>query len=96
MSNYDETNKGAIWGNKDKQEANANPNWPDYKGSINIEGKEYWLSGWKRKEGAHPNAPAMSLSVQAKDDVHKQGVEDASQAAQGNNIPDFESDSIPF
>jgi len=83
---FDNTNRGAVWKN-DKKESDRHP---DFKGSINIEGKEYWLSGWKRKEGGHPNSPALSLSVQPK--------EEPQQVTDTNNAPakdDFE-DLIPF
>jgi len=90
MSNYDNTNKGAIWGNKDKK----GETHPDFKGSINIEGKEYWLSGWKRKPNDNPNAPSVKFSVQAKDAVHNQGVQNAQQAAAPAQ-DDF-NDDIPF
>ena len=68
MSNYDNTNRGQIWGNDSKQVAGANPNLPDFKGSINVEGKEYWVSGWKKKKESHPKAPALSFKIEAKDD----------------------------
>ena len=42
MSDYDNTDKGALFKN-DKKETDSHP---DYKGSINVEGKEYWLSSW--------------------------------------------------
>lgn len=68
MAEYDNTNRGQIWKN-DKKETDKHP---DFRGDINIEGKEYWLSAWKRKEGANPKAPALSLSVQLKDVDQKQ------------------------
>ena len=63
MPEYSNENRGAIWKN-DKKETDRHP---DFKGSINIEGKEYWLSGWKRGPDANPNAPALKLSVQPKE-----------------------------
>lgn len=63
MSDYDNTNRGSIWKN-DKQ---TTPNHPDFTGSINVEGKEFWVSAWKRKADANPKAPALSFSVQPKE-----------------------------
>lgn len=60
---YDNTNRGQIWGN-DKKEKDSHP---DFKGSINVEGKEYWLSAWKRAPDANPKAPSLSFSVQPKE-----------------------------
>lgn len=58
---FDDTNKGVLFKN-DRKETDKQP---DYKGSININGTEFWLSGWKRemKDGS----PMLSLSVTPKD-----------------------------
>ena len=63
MSDYDNTNRGQIWRN-DKKDTPAHP---DFKGSINVEGVEYWVSAWKRKPDANPKAPALSFSVKPKE-----------------------------
>ena len=42
MAEYDNTNTGIISKN-DRKELDTHP---DIKGQINIEGVEYWLSGW--------------------------------------------------
>ena len=65
---YDNTNKGAIWANSKKETETH----PDFTGSINVEGKDYWVSGWKRKEGAHEKAPALSFSIKLKDQADNQ------------------------
>jgi len=62
---YDNTNRGQIWPN-DKKEKDTHP---DFKGSMDIEGKEYWVSAWKRKPDANPKAPSLTFSVQAKDEI---------------------------
>ena len=62
---YDETNKGQIWAN-DKGD---NDSRPDFKGSLNVEGVEYWVSAWKRAADANPKAPALRFSVQKKEPV---------------------------
>lgn len=68
MSQYDNTNRGSIWKN-DKKERDTHP---DFKGSLNVEGIEYWVSAWRRKPDANPNAPALSFSVQPKDQQSQQ------------------------
>lgn len=78
MNQYDNTNKGAIWGN-DKKESDRHP---DFKGSINVEGVEYWLSAWKRDPQGNPNAPALKFSIKRKDDVHAEGMQQVQQAYQ--------------
>ena len=39
---YDNTNKGILGKNKDKSKETH----PEYKGQINVDGVEYWLSAW--------------------------------------------------
>ena len=65
MSDYDNTNRGSIWPN-DRKESDRHP---DFTGSLDVEGKQYWVSAWKRKPDANPKAPSLSFSIQAKDDV---------------------------
>jgi hypothetical protein len=63
---YDNTNRGMLTRN-DKQ---GNESRPDYRGSINVAGVEYWLSAWIRegREGTKLEGQKyMSLSVQPKD-----------------------------
>ena len=75
---YDNTNKGAMWRNNEKQQDNQ----PDFKGSINIEGVEYWLSGWSKKQGDNPNAPSVRFAYTPKQQAHDNGYQQAQQAMQ--------------
>ena len=84
---YDNTNRGQIWKNDDKQ----SDTHPDFKGTINVEGVEYWVSAWKRKPDANPKAPALSFSIKLKESQAAQ----AKAAAQGVPADDF-NDPIPF
>jgi len=61
MPEYDNTNRGVLFVN-DRKETETQP---DRKGSINVEGKEYWLSGWI-KESA--KGKILSLSIQPKEE----------------------------
>ena len=42
---YDETNRWKLFHNGEKK----NPKGPDYSGTVNINGVEYKLAGWKTK-----------------------------------------------
>ena len=84
---YDNTNRGSIWKNEDKTEDTH----PDFRGSLNVEGVEYWVSAWKRKEGANPKAPALSFTVKAKD-----AKAPAPKAPASGGALDDDSDEIPF
>ena len=44
MNQYDNTNKGALFVN-DRKDTDKHPDW---KGSLNINGVEHWISGWAR------------------------------------------------
>lgn len=61
MSEYDNTNRGVLFKN-DRKESDSHP---DYKGQINVDGTEFWLSAWikESKEGKK----FMSLSVSPKE-----------------------------
>lgn len=85
MTEYDKTNRGSIWANDRKETATH----PDFKGSLNVEGKEYWVSAWKRKPDANPKAPALSFSIQPKEDKPQQ------QAPAQGSAP-LHDDDIPF
>jgi hypothetical protein len=63
---YDNTNSGMLARN-DKKETEKHP---DFKGSINVDGVDYWLSAWVRegKEGGKMEAgSSSSLSVSPKE-----------------------------
>lgn len=61
MTQYDNTNRGALFSNRDKK---TSENFPDYGGSLNVDGKEYFISAWL-KDG--PKGKFMSLSVKPKE-----------------------------
>jgi hypothetical protein len=70
MTEYDNTNRGSIW----KNEKQTTLMHPDFTGSLNVGGVEYWVSAWKRKEGASPKAPALSFSIKPKEDQPQQSI----------------------
>jgi hypothetical protein len=58
---YDDTNRGAMFKNERKNGEKS----PDYRGTINVEGTELWISGWIQKSKA--GEKYLSLSVRPKD-----------------------------
>ena len=79
MSNYDNTNTGALFRN-DKE---GNEKRPDYRGQLDVEGVEYWVSAWIKT--SKKGDKYMSLSIQPKEDR-----EDAKPA------PKKQADEAPF
>lgn len=60
---YDKNNRGQIWPNKRKEKDTH----PDFQGTLNVEGVEYWLSAWKRPADANPAAPSLTFSIKLKE-----------------------------
>jgi uncharacterized protein (DUF736 family) len=79
MADYDNTNSGALFKNEDKESEKH----PDYRGSINVGGTDFWLSAWLKT--SKKGTKFMSLSVQPKNGAAK------APAKQGDD-----SDGIPF
>ena len=83
MTAYDQTNSGILSRNERKEQ----PNHPDFTGSLNVNGTDYWLNGWV-KEKKDGSGKFFSLSVRPKD---------AAKAAPkvSTNFDDMPSD-VPF
>jgi hypothetical protein len=62
MSQYDNTNRFQIWKNDRKAEDRD----PDFTGTLNVDGVEYFVDAWKRKPDANDRAPALSGRVKVK------------------------------
>ena len=93
MSNYDNTNRGVLFKN-DRKEKDTHP---DYKGSINADGVEYWLSAWM-KEGAKGKFMSFSLAPKETTQTAAQAAQQAipPQRQQAAPVVDDLDDSIPF
>lgn len=61
MPDYDDTNRGALFRNDKKQSEKH----PDYRGSVNVDGVEYWVSSWIKT--SKRGEKFMSLSFTAKE-----------------------------
>lgn len=83
MSQYDNTNSGILSRN-DRKEKDSHP---DFSGSINVDGTDYWLSAWirERKDGS---GKFFSLSVRPKEQSQPKAA-----PKQSAPMPD---DEIPF
>jgi hypothetical protein len=61
MATYDNTNRGALFSNRERKETE---NDHDYSGVLDVGGKEYWLNAWIKTSKA--GKKFMSLSVKPK------------------------------
>ena len=66
MAEFDNTNRGSLFKNEKKEEEKH----PDMNGSINVDGKDYWISGWKKTSKA--GTGFISLSVRPKQEQSRQ------------------------
>ena len=57
---YDNNLRGVLFPEKEKRSENS----PDYSGSCEIDGKQYWLDGWKRR--SQKGDPFLSLRLKPK------------------------------
>ena len=65
MTEYSNENRGSLFKNDKKTEEKH----PDMSGSINIDGTEYWISGWKKQSKA--GTGFISLSVRPKEQTRQ-------------------------
>lgn len=85
MTDYDNTNSGALFANADRK----TDKHPNARGTLNVDGVEYWISAWTKvsKKGEK----YQSLSVQLKDEHKAKPI----QSAPATAGPEF-NDDIPF
>ena len=87
MTEYDNTNSGALFRNDEKKTENH----PDYRGSLNVGGQDFWISAWLKT--SKKGQKFMSLSVTPKQQA-------SSKVNQGRETAPVEDDpfgdSIPF
>jgi len=93
---YSNTNRGVLFKNSEKMEETHS----DYNGSINIEGKEYWLNAWVKTAGEKTKKPGQkffSLSVKEKNpSPNKEGAKPPPYGSTVQAGQDDFSDEIPF
>ena len=90
-NDYD--NSGILTKNERKQQ----PKHPDYKGSITVNGEEFWLSAWIKKgeRGKLAGKTFMSLSVEPKEQRQAPPQQQKSTPPPAAKAEDIDED-VPF
>ena len=91
MTQYDNTNRGVLFKNNKEKDSQ-----PDYRGQIDVNGEEFWISSWIKV--AKDGSKFMSLSLTPKNESAKPTADKsrvaAKQAKGGSGFDDFED--TPF
>jgi uncharacterized protein (DUF736 family) len=87
MTEYDNTNRGALFANSKRE----SDNHPTHTGSINVNGVDHWLSAWVKESKS--GQKFFSLSIKPKD--QHQPAQQPQQSQPAPAADDFD-DSIPF
>ena len=83
MADFDNTSRGSLFRNDKKTDEKH----PDMSGTLNVEGKEYWISGWKKTSKA--GTGFISLSVRPKQDQASKPSEPTKRAKEPDDFLDF-------
>lgn len=91
----------SMKGTLNRNSKGDNPKRPDWRGSINIGGTEYWISAWERtaQRGDRAGEVFLSLSVEEKQArPPEQRPPEARAAKAAHGVPDsaFGLDDTPF
>jgi len=88
---YDYTNKGVLF----KEQGQKAEEWhDDYKGTIDIEGVEYWIGAAVRKSKA--GIPYMKLNVRLKESKAAEIKESLDKPYANKHVDPLPEDDIPF
>ena len=94
VKQFDNTNTGFLAKNENKEAEQQ----PDYRGSINVGGCEYWLSAWIKtgKDGGKmAGKKFFSLSISPKDGLPREKSVTGKKVA-GSDVTPFIDDDVPF
>lgn len=79
-----ELNRGVLFNNQDRKK---NEKWPDYNGRVNVNGEDYFISGWI-KTAQKTGVKYLALSFKA--------VESCRAAGNGAAARDDDTDGLAF
>lgn len=62
--NYDNTNSGALFQNNNRQSDRS----PDYRGTLNVDGMDFWVSAWVKESRRGEEYISLSITPKEKED----------------------------
>lgn len=95
MTSYDNNMSGVLFKNDRKEKDNH----PDYTGSCEIDGRQFWISAWLKvgKEGSKKAGQKFfSMSYKPKDDPNQESSGQTKQHNQASSRDSMDDDNIPF
>lgn len=95
VQQYDNTNRGALFGNQNKREGKKDP---DFQGKLDVDGTEHWISGWfftYTKDGEKRRAISLALGDPIEQE-EEPAPRKAAQNKRGGGAFDQMDDDIPF
>jgi hypothetical protein len=91
---YDNTNSGMMARNENRK----TDKHPEFSGSINVEGTDYWLSAWVNEGkpgGKMEGKKYFSIKINRKDGYGTTG-RTTGGSSSASSYDNYESDDIPF
>lgn len=88
MPIHDNTNRGVLFKNLDKEDSKH----ADFNGNLNVNGKEFWLNAWSRT--SKNGVKYLSLSIKPKEAPKAAMAKPAAKQSGGAQVP-FDDD-VPF
>ena len=92
MTEYDNTNRFALFVNDQKN----TDKHPDYSGTLNVNGVEYWISAWK-KDGRRGKFLSGSIKLKENNMAKvRDEMQSGHKPAPQRKSNDFIDDDLPF
>jgi len=92
MTEWDNTNSGALFKNENK----TNDNQPTYRGPLNVNGEDFELAAWVKTSKAGKKFMSLKVSPPYQKDANNLSTPPAPPASQGGGHVADESDDLPF
>lgn len=83
MSDYDDTNRGALFANDKKTQENQ----PNMRGTLNVAGVEYWVSAWTKTSKSGMRFQSLSVTPKEQQSTPQPAAPQAAPVTFDDDIP---------